>query len=425
MVELCSTLGAFIVLLMRMGVPGSVTRFYFDFEHDKDQVRNYITTVYYFLMAASVIIAGGVGVVFWFWGEALTPGLLFYPFIVLVLLNNFFSTNADLQKRLLQAREQSRYMAVLNVIVSFISIGLTLLFVVYYGLGAIGMVMAQVITSFVFFIQAQFYLRSDLGGVFNIGYLKSSVRYGAGLLPHHLFAAFAPLLAKVLLAGTHSLTALGVYALALKLTLPLDVLYNSFNQGFQPVYFKTRKQIEAGEVSKKELIVLFQKILLIAVGIYSALVLLSPWFIIRFIPDRFHESIPLIPIIGIGFLGQVMYMLQVSDLFYSKRTSVIPLITGAGMVVNITVAYFLVKQFGAIGVGWASTLGFITWALVSFILSNKLHLYFSTRSYFSLLIPVVIYHINFHIAYENLILRTLVILVIITFLYLLFRSKSN
>jgi O-antigen/teichoic acid export membrane protein len=315
-------------------------------------------------------------------------------------------------------------MAVLNIVVSFISIGLTLLLVVHFELGALGMVMAQLITSFIFFIQAQFYLKSDLGGELSIGYLKSSLRYGTGLLPHHLFAAFSPLLAKVLLAGTHSMTALGIYALALKLTLPLDVLYNSFNQGFQPVYFKTRKQIETGEVSKAELLGLFQKILLIAVGVYSALVLMSPWFIIQFIPERFHESIPLIPIIGIGFLGQMMYMLQVSDLFYSKRTFVVPLITGAGVVVNVAIAYLLVEQFGAIGIAWASSSGFVVWFLISGTLAKyKINIF----NFSFLLLSSVVFIVfisNLYIGI-NLIHRICLVLVIIVLLIVMNKYSVN
>lgn len=425
--ELCASMGAFMVILMRLGVPGSVTRFYFDFEDKREDVRDYVTTVYYFLFGASAFIGVVGGVLLWWFQPALTPGVLFYPFIVLVLINNFFSTNSDLQKRLLQAREQSRYMAGINVAVSLVSIGLTVLLVVYFQLGALGMVLAQALSTFVFFIQAQLYLRNELGGKFRRDFLKASLKYGRGLLPHHLFAALAPLLAKSILAGTHSIAALGIYALALKLTLPLDVLYNSFNQGFQPVYFKTRKQIDAGEVQPGELTTLFSKIWIVAVGVYSVLVLMAPWFIVVFIPVRYHDAIPLIPVIGLGFLGQVLYMLQSSDLYYSKRTSVIPLITGLGLMVNLSIAYFTVKQFGATGVAWASSLGFITWAVVSYRLSRTVVPIFK----FSFFIPIIgaaaVIGIHHSLDYQSFVLRSGITLIAIIgiFATIMFSNKSR
>lgn len=404
--ELCTSIGAFMVILMRLGVPGSVTRFYFEFEDNIQDVRDYVTTVYYFLFAASILIGVVGGALLWWFQPVLTPGVLFYPFILLVLINNFFSTNSDLQKRLLQAREQSRYMAGINVAVSLVSISLTVLMVVHFQLGALGMVLAQALSSFVFFIQAQFYLRSELGGKFRRDFLKTSLKYGRGLLPHHLFAALAPLLAKSLLAGTNSVAALGIYALALKLTLPLDVLYNSFNQGFQPVYFKTRKQIDADERHPGELTSLFSRIWIVAVGVYSVLVLMAPWFIVRFIPVRYHDAIPLIPIIGLGFLGQILYMLQSSDLYYSKRTSVIPLITGLGLLVNLLISYFSVTRFGAMGVALASSLGFLTWAVVSYGLSRTVVPIFKLSFFIPMLGVVSVIAINHTLNYQSFALRS-------------------
>lgn len=425
--ELCASMGAFMVILMRLGVPGSVTRFYFDFENNREEVRDYVTTVYYFLFGSSILIGlvGGV-LLYWFQPE-LTPGVLFYPYIILVLINNFFSTNSDLQKRLLQAREQSRYMAGINVAVSLVSIGLTVLLVVYFQLGALGMVLAQALSSFIFFIQAQFYLQSELGGKFRKDFLKASLKYGRGLLPHHLFAALAPLLAKSLLAGTHSVAALGIFALALKLTMPLDVLYNSFNQGFQPVYFKTRKQIDAGERQLSELTDLFSRIWILAVGVYSVLILMAPWFIVHFIPIRYHDAIPLIPIIGLGFLGQILYMLQSSDLYYLKRTSIIPVITGLGLLVNLIISYFSVSRFGATGVAWASSIGFVTWAVVSYRLSHTVVPIFKLSFFIPMLGVAAIVAIHHVLDYQSFVFRSGVSLITIIgiFATIMLSSKSR
>ena len=47
-VALAGPLSALIVILMRVGVPGAVTRFYYDYK-EGSELRNYITTVSKFL----------------------------------------------------------------------------------------------------------------------------------------------------------------------------------------------------------------------------------------------------------------------------------------------------------------------------------------------------------------------------------------
>lgn len=408
-VELCMSLGAFTLILMRCGVPGSVTRYYFEHRDDENDIKDYVTTVFYFLIGSSLVIGVIVGVILWFFGQQLTPGLIFYPFIALVLLNSALSANSDLQKRLLQAREQSRYMAFLNVAFSFLTILLSVTFVVFLRMAALGMVLAQAITTLVFFVQAQSYLRSDLRGRFRPDFLRSSVKYGMGILPHHLFTALTPLIAKSLLASTSSMVALGVYAVALKLTLPLEVLYRSFNQGFQPVYFDIRKQLEKGTAKKYELPKLFERIWLLAVIAFSAVVLVGPWFIVEFIPSTYYDAVPIVPIIAIGFLGEVLYALHVGDLYYSKRTSSVPIITALGLMVNLGFTYMVVDEWGPKGVAWGAAIGYLTWAVVSFIFSRKAIGIYRLSFVISLIVVCLVYYLNTVVPLDHLLHRMLIL----------------
>jgi O-antigen/teichoic acid export membrane protein len=424
-VELTTSLGGFLVILMRFGVPGSVSRYYFEYRDNEQDVRDYATTVYYFLMASSVVVALIAGILLYYFRANITPGLPFYPFIVLAIINSGLSSNSDLQKRLLQAREQSRYMALLNIGFSLFTILLTVTFVVFLRMAALGIVLAQVVTSFAFFFQAQYYLRSDLRGRFRLGLLYSSLKYGVGILPHHLFAALTPLIAKALLVSSSSLVALGLYSVALKLTLPLEVLYRSFSQGFQPVYFDVRKQLEKGTAKENELPKLFQRIWLLAVACFSGVVLLGPLVMVKFIPSAYHDAVPLVPIIAIGFLGEVLYLLHVSDLYYTKRTGSVPIITALGLMVNLGFTYAVVDEWGAKGVALGAALGYVTWAAISFVLSRNVIEIYGLSFFVSLLIGGVVYFLNSVVPFEHLAYRLLSLIGVCLLLAFLNFAKSR
>ncbi len=121
-VELCGSLFQVIYTVMRLGMPGSVSRFYFDHKDNPEELRDYVRTIYEFLVGASIVIGLLFGIVFYFFSDVLTPELLFFPFIVIVIINSAFSANSALQLRLLQSTENSRYSALLNIANAFLGI---------------------------------------------------------------------------------------------------------------------------------------------------------------------------------------------------------------------------------------------------------------------------------------------------------------
>ena len=110
----------------------------------------------------------------------LIPDLRLYPYGLLALGTAVISCNQNLQDRLVQAREQSSYMAVLNIARAMISIALALFFVLAMRWGAYGMLLAELIAAAMLFVQAGRYLLPNLRGHFQPAMLRTSVIYGLG-----------------------------------------------------------------------------------------------------------------------------------------------------------------------------------------------------------------------------------------------------
>lgn len=420
--ELCGSLAAFSIIFMRLGVPGSVNRFYYDFKDEENKLNDYITTIHHLLVISSIVVGIAIGIISYLFSSILLSGVLFFPFIVLVLINSGFSANSDLQKRILQSKEKSAYMAKLNIALALIGILLTIFFVVFLKLGALGLILSQTCTTLIFFIQSQYYLRNYIKGKFNLTMLKDSLKYGVGLLPHHLFAALAPLLSKGILNSRDSLAALGIFSLALRFIQPLDIIYNIFNQSFNPIYFSLRKKDDSVQIKKVYLVVWVSAIL-----IFMITVLLLPTLVPLITPIRFHKSAELIPILALGFIGQVAYMLFLQESYYDKNTKSVSLITGSGLAVNLIVTIVGVNQFGVYAIAWAYSAGFLTWAIVSYLLSKKHFLnYIKIEHILIGLIAVFItYFLSVYIDLNNLIYRLVVLFIGFLLFYFLYKLNHN
>ncbi|MEX2114357.1 MAG: oligosaccharide flippase family protein [Pirellulales bacterium] len=354
--ELASTLGATTVILMRCGVPGALTLYYFDFG-ERSALTDYVTTIARAVNVTSIAV-GLLILAIAPWTIAPWMELPWYPFVILVVAIQLLSSNSDLQRRLIQAREQSAYSAKLSLAFSLSNIALAVLFVAGFRWGAVGMLLAQLCCAAVFFVQAQRYLRPNLGGRFRRDMLRSSFNYGLGILPSHLLTTMSPLLTRVILTQVDSLAAVGLFALATRMASPLTgVLVTAFNMAYLPLYFSIRK--EATESGLLQLAATSRHVWLAALFCFLGVALLGPPAIVLMTPDRYHDAAPLVPILCMGFLAQTLHTLLGPDIFYAKRTWLVPIVTGSSLATTLVAAAMLAPSHGAVGIAWATSFGSI------------------------------------------------------------------
>jgi O-antigen/teichoic acid export membrane protein len=351
--ELTSAFAGVLVILMRLGVPGAVTRFYFDYR-EGPELRNYVTTIARFMWCSSLAVGLLAMLVILFAGKVILPSVPL-RFTFLVILTSFLACNADLQRRLLQAREQSRYSALLSLCFAGLTIALAVFFVAVIRLGALGMIVAQLLAGFVFFVQAQYYLAPELKGSFSRTYLGSSVTYALGIFPSHVFANFAPLLTRSVLANTDSLAAVGTFGIAGKFSQPLSIIFSAFSTAFLPIYFSARRDdsAEHRELVRRTVCGTW----VCAVLLCLAAMLLGPAAIRIMTPPRYHDAAQLVHVLAIGFLGQGAYSLFSPEIAYTNKTWCLSLASITAVLLNVGGAFVFVRAYGATGVAWALVLG--------------------------------------------------------------------
>jgi O-antigen/teichoic acid export membrane protein len=366
--DLAATFSALLIVLMRLGVPGAVTRFYYDFL-EGPSLRDYVTTISRFLWCSSLFIGLAAFLVFLVAGKAILPGVG-TTLVLLVIGTSFLSSNTDLQRRLLQAREQSRYSAILSLAFAGVSIALAVFFVAVLHWGAFGMILAQALAAVAFFIQAQAYLAPELTGKFSRAYAGSSLVYGMGILPGQIMGNFAPIFTRSVLAYVGSLAAVGSLGIASRFTQPLTVVFFAFSTAFQPIYFAARR--DDSPRHREVLRQTISNIWVLAVFLCLAATSLAPPAIRIMTPPRFHDASALVPILALGLLGGSVHHLLSPEIYYQKRTWLISLTSGSGVIVNTVSTIILVRPFGAAGAAWATVAGQFATAIILISLTLKL-----------------------------------------------------
>ena len=366
--DLAASVGAFLIILMRLGVPGAVTRFYFDYS-EGPVLRDYVSTIAWFQLVSSAV----VGVLALLAGpaliERLIPGLTLFPYLLLVVLTSFFQGNSDLQRRMIQSREQSAYSARLSVVMSLTSIAIALLFVVGLRGGATGMLVSQLVATVIFFAQAVHYLRADLRGSFRAPMLKGSLSYAMGVLPSHFLWTFAPLTTRTILAHVGSVADVGLLSIAARLAAPLMILVNAFATAFHPIYFSLRK--DGTPESMHRFAKATSNLWTLACALTLAVALLGPPTLRLALPPQFQAAAPLVPVLALGCLSQFLYLIFGSEIWYSKKTWWVPVASAISLVANTGVTLLLVRTAGTFAVAWAQVAGWIAPAVLVALLSQR------------------------------------------------------
>jgi O-antigen/teichoic acid export membrane protein len=368
-IELSTSFTGFLMTPMRMGVPGAVTRFYYDYP-EGPSLKDYLTTVAWFVLLCSLAVAlAALAIGPWLLGRLL-PGLPFVPFAVLSIVSGLLYCNLELQNRLVQAREQASYAARLNIGRASISITLAIVFVVVLHWGAAGLLSAEVASYGVLALVAAYYLRPELTGRFRWPMLRSSLAYGVAVLPGDFVGSLTPLVTRGILAGAKSVAATGVLSVATKFAQPLTIVAYAFQAAFNPIYFSMRKEDTAEGLQR--LAVTARNVWALAIFGALGVALLGPSLIVFMMPADYHAAAALLPILVVGFLGTVITSLFNPEIYYSKQTWWVPIIVYSSAAVDVTLSSLLVGRYGAAGVAWGTSARLMATSLLFAIISLRM-----------------------------------------------------
>ncbi|MCB1055336.1 MAG: oligosaccharide flippase family protein [Acidobacteria bacterium] len=360
--DLAASLGLLLTVAMRFGLPGAVTRFYYDFG-EGEGLRDYVSTITWALLGTGLTVAGLVLAVGPWTIERILPGLAYFPYVVLVVLAATVEGPTELQRRLIRAREQSGYSARLTTTMALVTLSLTVFFVAGLRWGAMGHLIGSLLASSIFLLQATWYLRRDIKGSFRWALLAPSFAYASGILPSKLVGNIEPVVTRSILTHTNTLAAVGLLAVAVRFTQPLNILLVAFNSAYEPFYFSTR--LEETPESLERLRVLGRSVWTTALGAALGVALTGPIAVELMTPLTYHGAAWLVPILTLAFLARVVYNLLGMEIFFSKRTFLVPMVSAASAVAVIVTAALTARPFGAAGVAWATVAGALTAAVLA------------------------------------------------------------
>ncbi len=348
--NLVNGFNGFATYVVAFSLYSAVIRFYADYKDDREKLKQFYGTVVAFVFCSGCIFVG-LGFILqellirWFF-----EGIAFYPYVVIALLSLTFTSLHTVHQSIMQGMQVGKKLTIVNLTVFGLQVGLNLLFIGVFKLGAVGVLLATLIINVSYFAYMVIDLKANnlVAFCINKTVLREALRYSIPLMPHNLSTHIASFASRVFINNSGSLSSVGIYSVASQFGAIIDTVQASVNRAFAPWFYDMMNNGDDG--GRREIISLSRSLLILYSLLYMVIGLFSQEAIIIMTNERYIMAWTAIPILVVAFSVKSIYYFFVNVLFYYVEAArLIFIATIIGSLADIIFAAILVPIYGMYG----------------------------------------------------------------------------
>ncbi len=342
----CSVM-SFIVALSLFS---AIMRFYVELKGDGERLRRFYGTIIVFCFISATLCGVLLSLLKNPLSKYIFSGVDYYPVIFICLLNLVFSVQHTIYTNILRSQQKALKNSVLSLIYFFVSVGLNILFVVIFQLGAVGVLLSSAFTNGLFFLYfiCDMIREKAICVCLDLALLKEALKYSIPIIPHNLSTHIATFVSNTLIGGTASLASLGVYSVAMQFGHLADTIQGYVNEAYAPWLYE---QLHDSCDGYKKTIRSTVRMLIAVLGLFIlGITLFSQDYILIFLDETYSDAWRYVPMIVFVYLVKTIYYFYVNVLFYYKKASrLLFTATLTSSIVNVLFSAFMIPLYGVYG----------------------------------------------------------------------------
>lgn len=363
-----TSVSSLLAIFTTLGLDAAGSRFYYKHKGESDYAIRLYGTISCIIILNSVVF-GGIFLLAHKWiVNPLLGGIDFYPYVLLGLLNVMVTPLYLIFQGYLQTIQNGIKYGINSFLNFLFQVGLTIVLVAYYKMGALGVLWAQLVTSVVFFIYVFYaFFRHQYIGI-DRSIAKESYQYSLPLLPHTLANWSNGTIDRLLVNGIRSESDAGLYNLGRQYSSVVNTLSIAVNSAYVPWFFDKVNDVEKNlfQIRKmSEMITWAVCFLCMAMGLVAQEVL------DLMISNPAYDGVwRVIPLLICGTIYNTIYFFYVNVLFL-KNTGIIFTITVSTIAINVGLNLLWIPIYGYMGCGLAFMVTFFAKSVLSVVISMR------------------------------------------------------
>jgi len=358
----------FLVLIAGLSLRGSTAYFYYEYRDHNKYLRKLWGTSFTFLLVISFLFV----LILWLTKNFLLNVFLedipFYPYLFLALISICTQPTYYFFQSILKAKQLANKAAIFDFIYFFIIVVLTLIFILGFNFKAEGALLALAIANISFFVISLVYIFKEVDLGLNLKLLKKSLKYSLPIVPHNLSSWAMNLADRLILNNISTLSLVGIFDIGAQIGKLINVITLGVNSAYSPWFFE---QLKTDKNNKKNIAEITVKIVLLYVLVAIAISWLSPELLRLISSKAFFGAWKVVPFIAFAFVINGFYY-SFSNVFFLEKTKYLPIITGVGAIINVSLNFILIPLYGIMGAAIASISSKLVFSAMAYWQSQRL-----------------------------------------------------
>ena len=345
-----------VQILVTFSFDTSVYIHFHEFKADKQKLSTFVSSAFIFMM----LIGLGVGVLLTVTGDLLfrlvlaKQQLSFYPYGLAAVGVGIFQSIFKVHSSLLQSRERPDIFLWSNVLSFFLIAAFTIVGLKLYPNTLTGPVTGRLLASVITGVWVLFRIFREFGFRTDFTWLWSSFNFNIYTFIYQVLQWVINYFDRFLIAFFLLMSDVGVYDVAIKCLVVIELLMNGLHNSFYPkVVSGIMAQTEKGSVP--ELNRYYHGLTAVVMLLICGCILFFPWLIDAFVtkPD-YREAIRYIPYLSILYIFRTMRLYFAVPYGILKYVRPMPVIYIVISGLKILLVVLLVREFKIYGVIAAS-----------------------------------------------------------------------
>lgn len=355
-----------------ISVHGIATKMYYELGDNKLRQSKFVGSCIHIIFLTAIVTLAIILVFIDLIEEQLAINQCFIIGSVLVAL-----ANSVIQLRLVQwqVRKKAKSFGIFQVSFGVCNLLTSLFFVVILSHGSEGRVDAQLISSALFTVIALVLLRKDSLyrlRAFEIINYKEIFNFGIPLIPHIFGIFLLSSFDRVVIKEKLGISEVGVYMVAMQLSMGLKVVFDALNKAFSPWLYEQLTLANNYEMKTK--IVKYTYLYCISLFIFPVITyFFAPFAIYIIAGENYDRASSVLVWLVLGQIFAGMYLMVTNYIFFAKRTFLLSVVSMLSAIIHILLLYVLVDMYGFIGAGYAFTLSMMCRFILVWVVAIKVY----------------------------------------------------
>ena len=358
--------GTFLSGIANFGLLVVYERNFFESKKDKHPVNLLFTNINFIIVNLFIVLFFSSlfkeTIANLFFNNSKIEDLLIFGLIYCGLksLNEFFYMY-------LKNGENAKRFSQISLMETFLSVTLSLHFVVNLSYGIDGFILGQILSVGSIFLSLYGYLFFVKKPSFSYEELKKALKLSFPLTPRTFFWVIGSQFDRYMLGYIGNLSGAGIYDIGLKIANVGNTFSTTLKQVFSPKVYQNLFSDDSDRLVKigKYLTQFFYLSVLV-----SLMTCLFSFEIISILtPKEFHDAAIIISILSI--LNVFYFFGKQGQLIFAKKSLLISILSFGAILLNIILNIPMILYFGAVGAAWATLISGVLSAIITFYFSQK------------------------------------------------------